>query len=71
MKTRIIHAVAGFMILLSLFLGLKVSENWFYLTGFVGFNLFQSAFTNWCPMMTFLRWMGAKDVGESIISGRV
>ncbi|MGB0049588.1 MAG: DUF2892 domain-containing protein [Terriglobales bacterium] len=27
-------------------------------TAFVGLNLFQSGFTNWCPMMTFLRKLG-------------
>jgi hypothetical protein len=29
-------------------------------TAFVGLNLFQSAFTNWCPMMTILRKAGVK-----------
>ena len=61
MKTIIIHAVAGFMILLSLFLGLKVSENWFYLTGFVGLNLFQSAFTNWCLLEKILKKFGIEE----------
>jgi len=60
MKTRIIHAVAGFL-LLSLILGLKVSENWFYLTGFVGLNLFQSAFTNWCLLEKILKKFGIED----------
>jgi hypothetical protein len=44
--------------MLSVALGYWVSPNWFLFTAFVGLNLFQSAFTNWCPMMTFLRKLG-------------
>jgi hypothetical protein len=32
--------------------------NWYWFTAFVGANLLQSGFTNWCPMMTFLRKLG-------------
>jgi hypothetical protein len=39
-----------------------VSPYWYLFTAFVGVNLFQSAFTDWCPMMTILRKLGAKDV---------
>jgi hypothetical protein len=39
-------------------LGRWVNEYWYLFTAFVGFNLFQSGFTNWCPMMTFLRKLG-------------
>jgi len=41
-------------------LGYFYSPYWFLLTGFVALNLIQSAFTNWCPMMTFLRRLGAR-----------
>ena len=59
---RSLRLIAGFFILLSLALGWLVSP-WFYLfTAFVGFNLLQSAFTNWCPMMTILRKAGVRDV---------
>jgi hypothetical protein len=34
---------------------------WYLLIAFVGLNLFQSAFTNWCPMMTVLRKKGVKS----------
>ena len=34
---------------------------WFYFTAFVGLNLFQSAFTNWCPMITFLKKLGVRS----------
>jgi len=52
---RYLRLMAGFFVLLSLALGYWVSPYWFLFTGFVGLNLFQSAFTNWCPAMWFLR----------------
>ena len=61
MKTRVIHAVAGTMILASVLLGIYVHQNWFWLTGFVGLNLFQSAFTNWCILGNILEKFGIKD----------
>ena len=58
---RSVRLIAGLFVLLSVALGWWVSP-WFLLfTAFVGLNLFQSAFTNWCPMMTFLRWFGVKE----------
>ena len=59
--TRWLHAIAGLFVVASVALGLTVSQNWFYFTAFVGLNLFQSAFSNWCPMITFLKKLGAKD----------
>ena len=53
-----IRAIAGTFILASLGLGWYVSSWWFLFTAFVGLNLFQSAFTNWCPMMAILRAAG-------------
>jgi hypothetical protein len=55
---RALRLVAGVVIMLSVALGHYVDANWYYFTAFVGLNLFQSAFTNWCPMMTILRKMG-------------
>jgi hypothetical protein len=52
---------AGFFILLSLALGLWVNPNWYWFTAFVGLNLFQSAFTNWCPLMTILKKLGVRS----------
>ena len=46
--------------MLSVALGYWVHPAWFGFTAFVGLNLFQSAFTNWCPMMTFLRKLGVE-----------
>ena len=58
---RGLRAMAGVMILISLGLAHWVSLYWLWLTAFVGANLLQSAFTNWCPAMTILRVMGLKD----------
>lgn len=57
---RALRGFAGFFILVSLFLAYFVNRNWLWLTAFVGFNLFQSAFTNWCPMMWVLKKCGIK-----------
>ena len=57
---RYLRMIAGFFVVLSLALGHWVNPNWYYFTAFVGLNLFQSAFTNWCPMMTFLRKLGVR-----------
>ncbi len=66
---RYLRLIAGSFVLASVLLGVYHSPNWFFFTGFVALNLIQSAFTNMCPMMTFLRWLGAKD--QSAVSGRV
>lgn len=55
---RLVLAFAGSMVLLSLALGLLVSPYWFLLTGFVGLNLLQSAFTGFCPLAILLKKMG-------------
>ena len=55
---RALRLIAGSFILLSLALGHYVSPYWYLFTAFVGLNLFQSGFSNWCPMMTFLRKLG-------------
>ena len=52
--------IAGTMVLATLALGHYVNQNWYYFTAFIGLNLFQSAFTNWCPMMALLRKLGVK-----------
>ena len=57
---RSLRMIAGLFVVLSVALGYYVSPYWFLFTAFVGLNLFQSAFTDWCPMMTFLRKMGVK-----------
>lgn len=56
-----VRMLAGVMILTSLGLAHWVSPYWLFLTVFVGLNLVQSAFTNWCPAMSVFRWMGFPD----------
>ena len=58
---RYLRLIAGALVVISLALGFYVSPYWYLFTAFVGLNLFQSAFTNWCPMMTFLRKLGIRD----------
>lgn len=55
---RAVLAFAGAMILVSLLLGIYVSANWFWLTGFVGANLLQASFTGFCPLAIMLRKLG-------------
>jgi len=55
---RALRIIAGIFILISVALGNWVHPNWYWFTAFVGLNLFQSGFTNWCPMMTILRRLG-------------
>lgn len=56
-----LRLIAGSMILLSLLLSHFVHPNWVYFTIFIAVNLIQSAFTNWCPIMTILRKFGLKE----------
>ena len=58
---RTLRLIAGAFILLSLGLGHWVSPYWYLFTAFVGLNLLQSGFTNWCPMMTILRKLGVNS----------
>jgi hypothetical protein len=58
---RYLRLIAGFFVMLSLALGYYVNPYWYLFTAFVGLNLFQSAFSNWCPMMSILRKLGARD----------
>ncbi|MEJ2093596.1 MAG: DUF2892 domain-containing protein [Syntrophobacterales bacterium] len=53
-----IRAIAGTIILASLFLGFLYSPWWHLLTAFVGINLLQSAFTKWCLMEDILTKLG-------------
>ncbi len=61
MLERSLRGIAGFFILLSLALAHYVDARWLWFTAFVGANLFQSAFTNWCLMMTILKKCGIKE----------
>ncbi len=61
MRTRIIHAVAGTFILISLLMAIYVNIHWLWFTAFVGANLFQSSLTNWCLMDTILKRLGVEN----------
>jgi hypothetical protein len=60
MMERILRGVAGIFVLISLLLAHYMSPNWLWFTAFIGLNLFQSAFTNWCPMMDILKKLGVR-----------
>jgi hypothetical protein len=55
---RSLRGIGGGFVLASLALGWFVHPGFFLFTAFVGLNLFQSAFTDWCPMMWLLGRLG-------------
>ncbi len=57
---RVLRGIGGGVVLASALAGMYVDSRFLWLTLFVGANLLQSVFTNWCPMMTFLRKAGLK-----------
>ncbi len=61
MKNRIVRAVAGTFVLISLILAITVNINWLWFTAFVGANLLQSSITKWCLMDTILDKLSVKD----------
>jgi len=61
MLNRIIRAVAGTFIILSLLLAVYLNINWLWFTAFVGVNLLQSSITKWCLMEDILKKFGVKD----------
>ena len=60
MINRYINVIAGSFILISLLLAHYVHPNWIWFTAFVGANLLQSGFTNWCLMSVILKKIGVK-----------
>jgi len=60
-----LRLAAGFFVLLSLGLGCFHSPYWLLFTAFVGLNLFQSAFTKWCRLMSVLRWLYVPDPDQA------
>jgi hypothetical protein len=55
---RIVLAFAGFMVLVSLVLAQWFGPYWLLLAAFVGVNLFQAAFTGFCPLAMLLKRLG-------------
>ncbi len=58
MQERIVRAVAGTLVLISVLLSIYVNVNWLFLAGFVGVNLIQSSLTKWCLMTDILCKLG-------------
>jgi hypothetical protein len=57
---RMVMRVAGALVLTGLLLGTYVNPNWYWLSAFVGANLFQASFTGFCPLAMILRRLGVK-----------
>jgi len=60
MIERTLRGIAGIFLLISLALAHYVNPNWLWFTVFIAVNLLQSAFTNWCPMISILKKCGMK-----------
>ena len=58
---RIVHLVAGIMVLISIALAHYVHPYWIGLAAFVGLNLAQSGITNFCPLSSILKKSGVKE----------
>ncbi len=66
----IIRRFAGAFILASLLLAQYHSRYWLWFTAFVGFNLLQSSFTNFCPLELVLRKLGiGAEAGSASAAG--
>ncbi len=61
---NIVFLVAGTLVLTGLALGYWVDQRWLLLAAFVGLNLFQTAFTGFCPLERILRKLGVGRDGE-------
>lgn len=59
---RMLRLIAGVFVFVTVLFGMFVHPYFLWFTAFVGLNLTQSAFTNWCPMMVLLRRAGVRDV---------
>ncbi len=60
MIDKYIKGIAGSFILISLLLAYYINPNWLWFTAFVGANLLQSSFTNWCLLGIILKKLGVK-----------
>lgn len=58
---RAVFAFAGLVVLTGLALGLLVHQYWFLLTAFAGLNMFQAAFTGFCPAAKIFKALGLKS----------
>ncbi|KAA0258611.1 MULTISPECIES: YgaP family membrane protein [Deferribacter] len=58
---RLMRIIPGLFVTISVILGLTVNKWWFAFTLFVGLNLFQSGFTNFCPLEKILIKLGIPE----------
>jgi hypothetical protein len=63
----LLRLIAGGFVGASVLLAMFVDHRFLWFTLFVAANLVQSAFTNWCPMMAFLRRLGVRDGASSCV----
>lgn len=61
MRAKIVNGIAGTFILLSVIMAVTVNINWLWFTAFVGANLLQYSFTNWCLMAVILKKLGVDE----------
>jgi Zn-dependent protease len=57
---RIVMAFAGAMTLITIILSVVHSPYWLFFTAFIGANMFQAAFTGFCPLAILLKKLGVK-----------
>lgn len=69
MRERIIRAVAGSFVLISILLAHSVNPAWIWLAVFVGVNLLQSSFTRFCPLEMILQKKGVGNSGKEKAKG--
>jgi hypothetical protein len=55
---RGLRFMAGLFVIATVVLAYFHSKWWLLFTGFVGLNLLQSAFTDWCPAMWMFEKLG-------------
>ena len=60
-----LRLIAGVFVTASVMLGIFVHPYFLWFTVFVGLNLTQSGFTNWCPMMSILHKIGVRDIADT------
>ena len=58
---RYVRLVAGVFVMASIVLGMTVNPGFYWFGAFVGLNLLQSAFTNWCPLISILKAAGVRS----------
>ncbi|RMD69996.1 MAG: DUF2892 domain-containing protein [Gammaproteobacteria bacterium] len=68
---RLVRIVAGSFILISLLLSIYHSPYWLWFTAFVGLNLLQSGFTQFCPLELVLKRLGVRSCEDSALQGGI